>query len=151
MKKKLKQITKTLLLYLIVFFTSCNKDELYEADNLSKAKATSRYVTFNELKKNQKAFREFQEVENKISLAKTSNQAGLSSRLVYLSQYNFSIDTDKILLIENGDYKSYTFPVYRDDETEKTENLVITQKNNEVNAYLSKYTLTEFEKQKIEN
>lgn len=95
MKKKLKQITKTLLLCLIVFFTSCNKDELYEADNLSKAKATSRYVTFNELKKNQKAFREFQEVENKISLAKTSNQAGLSSRVVYLSQYNFSIDTDK--------------------------------------------------------
>ena len=141
MKKKLKQIPTTLLLCLIVFFTSCNKDELYEADNLSKAKATSRFVTFNELKKNQKAFEEFQEVEQKVSLAKSSNQAGLSSRLVYLSQYNFSIDTDKILLVEKGDYKSYTFPIYREEETEKTENLVITQKNSEVNAYLSKYTL----------
>lgn len=151
MKKKLKQIPKTLLLCLIVFFTSCNKDELYEADNLSKTKATSRYVTFNELKKNQKAFGEFQEVEQKVSLAKSSSQAGLSSRLVYLSQYNFSIDTDKILLVEKGDYKSYTLPIYRNEETEKTENLVITQKNNEVNAYLSKYTLTELEKQKIKN
>lgn len=151
MKKKLKQIPKTLFLCLIVFFTSCNKDELYEADNLSKTKATSRFVTFNELKKNQKAFGEFQEVEQKVSLAKSSSQAGLSSRLVYLSQYNFSIDTDKILLVEKGDYKSYTFPIYRDEETEKTENLVITQKNSEVNAYLSKYTLTELEKQKIEN
>lgn len=151
MKKKLKQIPKTLLLCLIVFFTSCNKDELYEADNLSKTKATSRYVTFNELKKNQKAFGEFQEVEQKVSLAKSSSQAGLSSRLVYLSQYNFSIDTDKILLVEKGDYKSYTFPIYRDEETEKTENLVITEKNNEVNAYLSKYTLTEIDRQKIEN
>lgn len=149
-----KSILKKLLLttcFPAILFTNCNKDELYEASNPSSSKVTSRYITFNELEKNQKAFREFQEVEHKITIAKSSSQGGLSSRLVYISQYDFSIDTDKILLIEQGDYKSYTLPTYRNEETEKTENLVITQKNDQVNAYLSKYTLTELEKQKIRN
>lgn len=151
MKKELKQIPKTLFICLIVFLTSCNKDELYETDNLSKIKVTARYINFKELKKNYKAFEEFQEVEQEVNLAKSSNQTGLSSRLIYLSQYNFTIDTEEILFVEKGDYRSYTFSVHRDEITEEVENLVITQKNNEVNAYLSKYTLTELEKQKIKN
>lgn len=151
MKKKFNQIPTILLLSLIIVFTNCNRDELYEANNPHKVKATSRYITFNELKNNQKAFGEFQKVEQKVNLVKSSSQAGLSSRLVYLSQYNFIIDTDKILLIEKGDYKSFTFPIYREEETEKTENLVITEKNNEVYAYLSNYTLSEIDRQKIEN
>ena len=150
--EKLNKIAKTLLICLLVFFTSCNKDEIFETDNSSKTTATSRYVTFSELKKNNKAFEEFQNIENKNRSAKSSIKTSLSSsRNLYLSQYNFTIDTDKILLVEKGNYKSYTFPIYRDEITEKTENLVITEKNNQVNVYLSKYNLTSTDINNISN
>jgi hypothetical protein len=142
MKKKLKQIPKTLLLCLIVFFTSCNKDELNEIENQAKTKSS--YISFDEFKMHDQVLEAFEKVEQKQKLASTS-------RLVYLSQYNFSIDTDKILLVQKGDYKSYTFPIYRQIESDKTENLVITEKENVVNVYLSEYTLSELDKDKIEN
>ncbi|TGD59485.1 hypothetical protein [Flavobacterium humi] len=53
--------------------------------------------------------------------------------------------------MENGDYKSYTFPIQREAGSGKIENLVLTQKNNQVGVYLAKYTLSEIEKEKIEN
>lgn len=149
MKNKFKYLLPITLLFTIIFCMSCENQETYLKEKNNHP--NSRFITFDELKKNQGVFGEYQEVENKISLAKNSNQVGSNSKLIYLSQYNFIIDTDKILLIEKGDYKSYTFPIYKEEETGKTENLVITEKNNLVNAYLTKYTLTDIEKEKIEN
>ena len=95
-------------------------------------------------------FDKFKNVEEQIKESK-SNSLNQSARLVYLSQFNFSIDTDQILLIEKEGYKSYTFPIYRDNEVDKTENLVITESNGLVNAYISKYNLNENDKANLEN
>jgi hypothetical protein len=142
MKRKLKQIPKAFILCLIVFFAGCDKDDFYDVDKSSTSKPTARYVLFNEFKKHTKAFQEFKEIESKHALAETS-------RLIYLSLYDFYIDTDKILLIQNGDYLSYTFQIYKDIEMEKVENLVIVEKDSSIEAYITKYTLNDEERLKI--
>ncbi len=142
-----KQIPKTILILLLVFLSSCVKQEVFESDYLANKKSAARYITFNEFKNVPLAVKQFEKIESKIKIAKTS-------RLVYLSQFNFSIDTDKILLIEKGENRSFTMPIYRDGvEIEvKTENLILSLKSTgEFEAYIAKYTLTDDEKEKILN
>lgn len=151
MKKKLSQISKALLLCLMLYFISCVNDDFIDNQNLqNEDKFSSRYINFNEVKRNLKVFQKFKNVQEKINQSK-SNSLNQNARLVYLSQFDFSIDTDKILLIEKEGYKSYTFPIYRDNEIDKTENLVITESNGFINAYISKYDLTENDKASLEN
>ena len=147
MKYQLKHFLKAILFCLIVFFTSCEKDELFEKENISSTKNASRYISFKEFKNTPLALKQFEKIEENVELAKTS-------RLVYLSQYNFSIDTNKILLIQKGNYRSYTMPIYREGEEidEKNENLVLSLKsNNEYEPYISKYILSDLEKEKIKS
>ncbi len=142
-----------MILLFIVFASSCETEEPLKTDDLAKSQIKKRLITLNELQKNTIAFSKFEDVKNNIieNNSLSSAQEVVASRLTYFSQYNFYIDTNKIMMIEEGDYKSYSFPIYRYDEITKTENLVITQKNGEANAYVSKYTLTEIEKEKIQN
>jgi hypothetical protein len=151
MKNSLKLTSKALLLFSILFFTSCVNDDFINNQNLpNENKISSRYINFNEVKRNLKVFDKFKNVQEKINQSK-SNSLNQNARLVYLSQFDFSIVTDKILLIEKEGYKSYTFPIYRDNETDKTENLVITESNGFIKAYISKYDLTENDKASLEN
>ena len=151
MKQKMKPFIKILILsFFITLFTGCSED-VYETKNNNSQKLKYRFLNVNELKNNLLVLNKLQEVEQKNSLAKNQKSSKTTERLVYLNEYNFTIDTDNILMVENGDYKTYTFAIYRDEETNKTENLVITEHYNVINTYISKYTLTEFEKQKIGN
>ncbi|VXB31334.1 hypothetical protein FLAVO9AF_130176 [Flavobacterium sp. 9AF] len=135
----------------MLYFTSCINDDFIENQNSqNENKISSRYINFNEVKRNWKIFDKFKNVQEKINQSK-SNSLNQNARLVYLSQFDFSIDTDQILLIEKEGYKSYTFPIYRENEIDKTENLVITESNGFVNAYISKYDLTENDKASLEN
>jgi hypothetical protein len=58
-----------------------------------------------------------------------------------MNVFDFMIDTDEITVIEDGDYISYTFPVYRNADNGLTENLVLSKEGNNFNAYLMKYSL----------
>jgi hypothetical protein len=126
-----------------VLFGSCSEEkEVFENQT---SKISSQYISFKELKNNPLAFSEFQKTENKIAQAK-------NSKLVYNSEYGFSIDTEKILYIEKGGYHSYTLPILRDGENQETENLVLSlNKDNQYDAYITKYDLSDFEKEKIIN
>lgn len=151
MKKKLKQISKAILLCSMLYFTSCVNDDLIENQDLqNENKISSRYINFNEVKRNLKVFDNFKNVQEKINQSK-SNSLNQNARLVYLSQFDFSIDTDQILLIEKENYKSYTFPIYRDSEIDKTENLVIIESDGIVKSYISKYDLSISDKNNILN
>ncbi|HEU4496833.1 MAG TPA: hypothetical protein VFR70_07250 [Flavobacterium sp.] len=141
---KKKRIRSMAAICLMAFFASCSQDEIEEISTQPRSRVASRYVSFDELKKNQKAFGEFQEVERRAEMARTSQTA-------YLEQYDFSVDTDKILLVENGSYRSYTFPIIEEAASEETKNLVITEKDGGARAYVMEYALDENDKNKIAN
>ncbi len=151
MKISFKNVIVGFLFSCMLILQSCDKDEVYSTDKQSKSKAISKFVSFDEFKANNEVFGKLKIIENELSNSKNHKKSNLSSRLVYLDEYNFFIDTNKILLIENGDYKSYTFPIHRETETEEIENFVLVQKNDVIRSYLSVYNFTEREKLKIEN
>lgn len=144
MDKKINYFALAMLFSIVLFFSGCENDDSFDKKEMLSLNAESRYITYEEMSKNSLAFNEFKKVESKVKSAK-------NERLLYNSLYNFTIDTDKILYIEKGEYKSFTFPIYRDVNTDETENFIISIKNGEINSYTSKYTLTELEKEKIEN
>lgn len=146
MKNELKHFVRSLAIILAIFLTSCANDDIFENDNNEQSKIVSRYISFNEFKSHDRgeALSALEEVQRNIDAAK-------SSKLLYNSRYNFYVDTERILYLSKGDYKSYTFPIYRDTPTEKTENLVFTLNDDQIKAYIAGYTLTDEEKEKIEN
>ncbi|NJM79938.1 MAG: hypothetical protein HC854_10530 [Flavobacterium sp.] len=151
MKKRFNAITKLLLFCSIIFLASCVNDDALDKQDLHNGnKISSRYVNFNEVKNNLKVLNKFNTIKEKIS--KTKNiSLNQNQRLVYLSQFDFFIETDDILLIEKDGYKSYTFPIYRNNEVNKTENLVITESNGLISSYISKYDLSDSDKNNILN
>lgn len=145
MKNKSKHFARAIAIMLVIFFASCANEEVFENDAYTQSKIVSRYISFDEFKSSDRsAVLGLEEVQRKIEAAK-------NSKVLYNSRYNFYVDTEKILYLCKGDYKSYTFPIYREISNEKTENLVFTLKDNEIKAYIAGYTLTDDEREKIEN
>ena len=146
MKNNLKILF--LLFSLLLFISSCEKDlydeVLQDERNIKISKISIKDpIVFN----NRNLMSEIQKVKEKQSV----DQA--NGKIVYDSINNFYFDDENGLLIETEDgYKSYTFAIYKDEQTEKLENVVFSQKNNEqYEAYIVKYNATEQEKQQIAN
>ncbi|AWI24412.1 hypothetical protein [Flavobacterium pallidum] len=71
----------------------------------------------------------------------------LAKNLVYNEKYGFYVDTDEILMKQQGDDITFTLMVYRDNPDEKTENLALTkQADGSYAVYLIKYDLSEDDK-----
>lgn len=72
-------------------------------------------------------------------------------RTVSSSKYKFSIDTDKVLLIEKDNYQSLTFPIHRDVPNGYLENLFLHPHNGKYLAFLFRYSLTQTELAALDN
>lgn len=81
------------------------------------------------------------------------NKIDPNERSVYNPEYDFFIDTDRILRIDNGNYHSLTFPIYRlTDNKNIIENLVLSLKDDgKYLASIYKYEVTEQEKTALLN
>lgn len=81
------------------------------------------------------------------------NKIDPNERSVYNPEYDFFIDTDRILRIDNGNYHSLTFPIYRlIDNKNIIENLVLSLKDDgKYLASIYKYEVTEQEKTALLN
>lgn len=143
MEKKLRKF-KFLILPIIFVIFSCQPEEnLLQQENY-KSNFKVENITLNQLKKNTKAFNKLNTILNK---SKTKKKNGIQNRLVYMSEYDFYIETDQIVMITKENYHSYTFPIYRDIDTGKEENLVLSlSSNGDYKEYITKYDLTETEK-----
>ncbi len=146
MKQKLlnNYLKLGILFFGIVFlFYRCEKEhfEYQESNNGFIVKTIySEDITRNRL---------LSETLDKIQKAKPKN---VSFRTVYNSQYDFYIDTDEAVYIENGEYHSYTLLVYRGFQTELTENLLLSlQSDLTYKAFIVSYDFTGEEKQMVEN
>jgi hypothetical protein len=133
----MKQILKlaigiSLILSLLI---SCSVQESIE--DVPNKKMSVRYISVAELRQNKKAAQELDRIETKAKLS-------ANSRLTYDNNYQFYIDYDKILYIEQDGNHSYTMPIYREGESGKVENLVLNFKNQEeFTSYIFKYMLTD--------
>lgn len=140
-------IKKTIIFGIIFLLFSCEKDLYDEAIKSSREIKLTRVSLKNSLVINNKnLMNEIQKIKNKKHSITNS-----SSKIIYDSINNFYFDDENGIMIEDEEgYKSFTFPIIRDVPSQKLENIVFSLKNNTVyETYLSKYTFTEFQKEKI--
>lgn len=114
--------------------TSCMKEDL--ENNSQSNKRIVKRITLEEFQKNKAAFAKYEQIATK--------KSNVQGKMVYNELYDFYVDTSSILYIENGNYNSMTFPIYRDESTENIhENLFLhLQPNGEYSSYILRYNLT---------
>lgn len=134
-----------------MLFQSCRQENLYadNEDNSLKAKPVISVLNYEDIENTDKAlFKEIKNLKNKFSLDR-----GFSGRTVQDSLLDGAvIETNKILLIEDGDKKTYTIPVSRTFPNNKIENLILKKNfDNSFSGLLAQYTVTEQQRQHFLN
>jgi hypothetical protein len=111
---------KLLCLCLIFSQLSCEKENI-EIDKNIPSKFIIKKILKSEINS-------VKGLNNKLQQAIQTNN-NLQGRIVNDSLYNFSINTDLATFIDNGEYQTYTFEVYRNDGDGKLENLILKSDN----------------------
>src|SRR5690606_7717711 len=132
-----------ILLFLVII--SCTKDDFSEHYNsLSKEKFEYKVsrIKWSDMQNNPNVMQKLNEINTL-----TERNHYLTGRGVYNETYGLVIDTTNIVMIERGDYHSYTFEIIRADEDKlKLENLVLSlEKENNYSTYIVTYHLKEHE------
>lgn len=156
MTKQLRLLTKigTLIFGISLLLTNCQKDDGLQVLEETETKDQS---TFTVSRINQSKILENKAVINKIQSIKSqkkNTQTNAQNKTVYSEELNFYINTDRATYIENleGNYHSYTFPIYRDTDNGLLENLLLSlQQDGTYKAFIVSYDLTEQEKEDLDN
>lgn len=146
MKKKLKQISKALLLCSMLYFTSCVNDDFINNNDLEQNNSNYQFkkISFNELKLNRKAFQKLKDVQKK--------NTSMQYRGVYNDDFGVFIDTTNIVIIEKDGKHSITFKILDEENQNKIENLILKSNiDGSYDAFISEYILSQEEIIKIEN
>lgn len=149
MKTKFKNAFKVMVLFSFTVLSSCEKDLYNETTHGKKSKVTVKKVSLKELYKT----KENPNLLKAVDIIKAKNETILTNnKMVYNEKYGFYFDDEKGKLVETDGAISYTFQIFRDEASTKTENIVFVRNNqNEYDAYLSKYQLTSEQKEKLLN
>ncbi len=141
MKHYFKKLTVFLYICLALFAYSCSEENDFVKEQNQGEKIIVRKMSFNEFSKNPAILSKLNQVKNKETLA---------GRIVYDSIHDFYINTDYCVYLEKEGKTSYTFALYRDVDNGKTENLVLSSKDD--GSFESKmviYDITAAEKELI--
>jgi hypothetical protein len=140
MKSKLKKLF--LIWFALSSFISCSVVDLEEHEHGIEASIKSRKITFNEFKSHAKAFNLINDINKKNAISSFR-----LNRIIRDTIRNFSIDTQEGLYLTYANLHSFTFPVYRDIDNGKLENLVVSsQSDGSYKVKLLIYNLTTQEK-----
>lgn len=143
MKSKSKLFTLLVLIFL-TFLTSCSDDIYINENAASNSKIKSYSISFEEFNLNSNAKNSFNQFKAKQQNLQMS--FNLQDKIIYNHDYNFYIDTDKVIVLENDNIISYTFATYNDSDANTVKNLVINSKNNQVfETFLIEYDLNQTE------
>ncbi len=156
MKRKLTKLTKIgiLLFAISISLTNCQQDDI--TSNLTKqeigeeASFKSSKISFDKISQNELLTSRVQTLQKKLS--KSNQQA--QNKGEYNSTYDFMIDTNHAKYIESidGEYHSYTFPIYRNTGNNLLENLLLSlQRDGTYRAFLVSYNLTEQQKEDLKS
>lgn len=143
-----------LFLLLLILFTNCQKDSSIEPSITPQQSIQTNFsvktINLNKIKPNEN-------LSEKINSFKAQRKSSIESQnnIIYNSDYGFSINTDFVKYVENGNYHSYNFMMTRDNPIDdKLENLVLSLNDaGGYNAYILKYDFTpqEFENLKLDS
>lgn len=139
---KLKFAAGILLACLMILTISCQMD-----DNITKETHKHSIVRESRL-----TLQDLEALPNAIKIINRINghSSDPKKKNVYNEDYDFFVNTDNILRIDNGNYHSLTFPVFRFEDNGYTENLVLSEDDNgDYTAYLYTYDLTLQEKSAV--
>lgn len=132
---------------LSITFTSCHDDDLHEHDHNVKAGIKTTKITYTEFKKHTKAFNMVADV-NKQQLRASSAK---HNKIVKDTINGFTVDTREGLYLQYANLHSFTFPIYREEDTDLLENLVLSYQNDgSYKVKILKYNLTAQEKADLE-
>nr|WP_321221611.1 hypothetical protein [uncultured Psychroserpens sp.] len=152
--KKLKYFTHFLLLITVLTFTNCQKEELFVEPEQSSNELLfhkTRYAFSDEINQNKLLSETLCGLKEKPLKSKNDPV----NRLIYNSNYDFTVETDFAKYIESidGTYHSYTFPIITADaEDTSLDNLVLFSENgSDYSAKLIKYNLTEDQLNQLTN
>ncbi|WP_159800475.1 hypothetical protein [Flavobacterium sp. MK4S-17] len=145
----MKQTVTKILTFSIVLllFVSCQNDDLNEiSETTREAKNTETYVNLDFLK-TQKL-----EIYNIIKNYKLTGEP-LNNKSVYNTKYKFTIDTDRVLMINANGIVNYTFRIIEDNNNNNVVKNLVLRSNVEgsYDATLVKYNFTQEDIEKVQN
>ncbi|WAC01893.1 hypothetical protein N7U66_18850 [Lacinutrix neustonica] len=117
MKTPFKLITKIAVICFALFLYNCESDNAIDHEKTSNKNKPSSYikskVTYEEVSKNTKLINQLETINQ--------NDSDSASKMVFLSNYAFYVDTDESNYLESldGTYHSYTFPIYKTNNRER--------------------------------
>ncbi len=146
-KNKLKNYLKLgiLLFGVSIFLVNCEYDKIETETN---SKYSIKKITHNQVIRNQKIATK---ISNYRTLIEKEEASNYQARLLHSDNHNFTIDTDKVMFLENNEtgYHSYNFYLIRDNPTDdKLENLFLSLNDDGAyDTYIIKYdfSLAEYE------
>ena len=138
MAKNLNPKILCFLSILLLFFQGCHNDDFYEKNVIEKPKVVIKRLNQQELKKHPKVYNRIEKID--------PNQVNHSAKIVSVNGLGFSIDTEEVLYVENNELEThtYTFKIYRNENSDLTENLVLKYNQNtlDYDAYLVQYNFS---------
>lgn len=142
MKQTFKKILALTIFISLLCLNACQTEEeiTKSSENINQSKDYYfKKLKKEEISKNEKVFSKLLNIENKIYQNK-------NSKTIYNPTYDFFINKDDANYIEIGNYNSYTFSIFRSDNSNAFENLLLTLNNEgEYDAFIIKYGFTENE------
>lgn len=149
MKQKLKVKLLIILSISSLLFLNCEKDDQIasSSNHINNSKEKIKTIYKEEILKNQN-------ISSMLDKVNKSIEKNKINRTIYSPEFDFYINTDYATYIEseNGNYHSYTFPLFRDVYTSNIENLIFSlNPDGSYKTVLITYNLTPEEKEKIIN
>ncbi|MGV3461301.1 MAG: AHH domain-containing protein [Flavobacterium sp.] len=146
MKHLAKKIAALTAICCLTFFTACHEDDGHvhgeESGPGIDYGVHERTITLNDLNA-------FPGAKGKLEKIIEANTAAATNRNIYNGLYNFYVEADSIVMIENNGYHSLTFPIYRfGTEHPTVENLVLMEQDDKsyvAAIYKYQFTATEYE------
>ncbi len=156
MKQKLKQYLKTtmLLFGMSFFIVSCQKDDDLKIIQQEPLKTQDAFkvskVGKSKIDENKDLLGRLSNLSEKVEQSRLAN----ANKNIYVAEDDFYINTDYATYMENNvtGYHSYTFPVYRTEEADGIENVLLSlQADGSYKAFLIVYDLNDQERLDLQN
>lgn len=139
MRKKMQLIKKTIIFGIAVMLASCSED-LYE-DQINKSNIKIQRISMNDSKFKEN-YKLMKSVDN-LLLDQTNNAL---SRYEYNSEYDFFIDKENGVFLENDNLESYTFPAYKSEKDSLITNVIFNKTlSGDFDVIVAKYDLLKSE------
>jgi|GEM_PF-3068670 len=124
-----------------LIFHSCRTEDMYQENERQKQDLRASVLRFHEISNNTPLVQKVKQLQTELFSSK--NLLGKNNSILD----GATISTDKVILVENGTQKTYTFPVKRASKSFGLENLVLKQNSDGTfSGVLIQYDITPLEK-----